>query len=84
MFNISSLLDTFRKQIQAGELSKQEMCDVVTKHTGITCKPETIEIKNYVLHIDLSPTFKQKIFMHKKEILEDLAKLSSTNIVDVR
>jgi hypothetical protein len=84
MFNISGFLEKFKKQVQSDELSQKEICDVVIKHTGITCKQNNIEIKNYILYINLSPTFKQKVFMHKKQILKDLEKISSTKIVDVR
>ncbi len=83
MFNISNLLEKFQKQIKASELTKQEILNVVSRHSGVMCQSESVEIKNYILYLDISPTLKNKIFLHKKEILEDFSNISSVKIVDI-
>lgn len=84
MFNISGLLESFKKQIHSEDISCKEICEVITKQTGIPCDPEKIEIKNYVLYVHMSPTYKNKIVMKKKEIIEDLAKISATKIINLK
>ena len=84
MFKISGLLEKFNKQIYLEAISCKEICEVITKQTGVQCTPELIEIKNYILYIDMSPTYKNKIVMKKNEIIADLSEISSTKIIGMR
>ncbi len=83
MFNISSFLEKFTKQVGQAELNTKEICDIVTLRSGVPCSPEHIEIKNYILYITTSPTFKQKILMSKEGILRDLKQMSLGTMVDI-
>jgi len=84
MFNISALLQKFSKQIGESESEKEQIHMIIFKHTGLEIKKNLFEIKNYILYIDVSPVFKNKIFMYKRNILEDMSHSLSVKIVDIR
>ncbi len=84
MFNISSFLDKFSKNIVSDEIRKKSICEIFLKHTGIDFPVESLEIKDYILFLDVSPTLKNKIFTSKKAILNDIALLRGVKIVDIK
>ncbi len=84
MFNISSFLEKFNSQVGRAELNNKEICEIITLRSGIRCVPEQIEVKNYVLYVNVSPTFKQKLLMSKASILEELQHVSGMKITSIR
>ena len=74
MFNISSFLEKFSKNINSAELRKKQILEIIEKQTQINIPPEEIEIKDYVLYIKSSPAVKNKLFIYKSKILEDVSK----------
>ncbi len=84
MFNISSFLEKFSKNIHSGEECNNQILIIIEKHTQITLPKESIEIKNSIVHITASPGVKNKIFIYKNNILVDIASYVSIKIVDIR
>jgi hypothetical protein len=83
MFNISSFLEKFSKNISTQESQLKMICDVLFKQTGIVLDSKSIKIQNGILYLDVSPAIKNKIFICKKNILEELAN-TTTKILDIR
>ena len=84
MFNISSFLEKFSKNLKSSELYKKQILEIVEKQTQINLRPEEIEIKNFVVYIKSSPAVKNKIFIYKNKILEDINMTIPIKIVDMR
>ena len=83
MFNISSFLEKFSKSISSQELETKTICDVVLKHTGIILDSQKINIKNNILYLNVSPAVKNKIFIYKQKILEDLNNQTAVKIINI-
>ena len=85
MFNINKYLERFSKNISSTEIQKKQISEIVEKHTHINILLEDVEIKNYILYIKSSPGVKNKIFIYKEKILEEISSLiSSIKIIDIR
>ncbi len=84
MYNISHLLEKFSKKITSDEDIKKTIIEIIKKNTGLDIPIKVLEIKNYIIYVQTSSAFKNKIFISKKAILDDIEKLSSIKIVDVR
>ena len=84
MFNISSFLEKFSKNIKSAETSKKQIIEIIEKNTQIKISSEELEIKDYVIYIKSSPAVKNKLFIYKSKILEDISTSISVRIVDIR
>jgi hypothetical protein len=84
MFNISGFLEKFSKNISSQESQIKIICDVVQKQTGIILNQKNIKIQNNILFLQISPIQKNKIFIQKQKILEEMEKISQLKIIDVR
>ena len=84
MFNISSFLDKFSKNLKSSELYKKQILEIVEKQTQINIPPEEMEIKDYIVYVKSSPAVKNKIFIYKNKILEDINMTIPIKIVDMR
>lgn len=84
MFNISSFLAKFSNKVNALELNSQDILDTVEKITQIKLNLTDIEIKNYIVYIKAGGAVKNKIFIFKNKILEDVNKSIPVKIVDIR
>lgn len=80
MFNISSFLSKFSKNINDNNLIKEEICKSILNRTNLVLKQEDITIKNNVLFLDITPVYKSKIFINKKDILSDISSFKITDI----
>jgi hypothetical protein len=83
MFNISSFLEKFSKNILSQEANIKTICTVVFDRTGIVCDPKSVKIQNGILYLDISPAQKNKIFINKKMILENFSDIIP-KIKDIR
>ncbi len=83
MFNISSFLEKFSKNILSQEANTKEICDIISSKTGIVCDQNKIKIQNGVLYLNISPGAKNKIFMNKNAILDEMAR-TTPKIIDIR
>lgn len=84
MFNISSFLSRFSRNINAIELNKEVILEIIENKTQIKIPLEEVEIKNNVLFVKSSGAVKNKIFIFKESILEEVNKNSTLKIVDIR
>ena len=84
MLNISSFLEKFSKGIVLHNTYKKQIVDIIEEYTQIDIPTKHLEIKNGVVMVKASPGIKNKIFIYKKKILEDIAKVLPPKIVDIR
>lgn len=85
MFNIEGFLDKFYKNIRSAETDKKQIQEILEKHTRINFSLTDIEIKNYIIYIKATPAYLNKVFIYKRNILEDVSRLvPDQKIVDVK
>ncbi len=84
MFNISSFLEKFTKSINSAELCKQQILDIIEKHTQIKLSPEDVEVKDYIIYINSSPAVKNKLFIYKTNILKEISETLPVKVIDLR
>lgn len=84
MFNISSFLDKFLKNIKSQDLYNEGVIEVIKKTTGIELKKEDLEIKDCVLFIKSNGAIKNKMFIFKSKILEEINTFIKPNLIDIR
>ena len=84
MFNISSFLEKFSKNIQNTELHKEKILEIIEKQTQIKISPQDLEIKDYIIFIKSSPAIKNKIFIFKNKILEEISVSVPVKIIDIK
>ena len=82
MLNISKYLEKFRKNLASGEDLNNNIILIINKHTGISINPNDFDIKNNIIYIKTTPSYKNKIFIFKEDILKELNQLSK--IIDIR
>jgi len=82
MFNISSFLEKISKNIKSTQIDREEIIATLKKHTQIDFKKEDIELKDCVLYINTSPAIKNKIFIYKEKIINDLG--LTTKIINIK
>ena len=84
MFNISSFLSKFSKKIQTVELGNEQILHSIEDKTGLKLSFDNIEVKSYTIYIKASPAIKNKIFIFKQGILDEINKNSQIKIIDIR
>lgn len=84
MFNISSFLEKVSKNILSSSLQKKQIIEVIKKETGVEVSEADIELRECVLYIKSSPALKNKLFIQKSKILEELSGQSNTKIIDIK
>ncbi len=85
MFNIQGFLDRFYKNINSAENDKKQILEILEKHTGIKFFLTDVEIKNYVIYIKSTPASLNKVFIHKRNILESVSVfLPNQKIIDIK
>ena len=84
MFNISTFLEKFSKNIQSNENQKQQIIEIIKNQTNITLKEVDIEIKNNIIYTNSSTAIKNKIFIFKNKIIENINLSSQIKILDIR
>ena len=83
MFNISNFLRKISDNIDSKEVDKERISEIIKKETGLDIKPESFEVKNYILYIQINPSYKNKIFINKSKILEEIAGIP-IKIIDIK
>jgi hypothetical protein len=82
MFNISQFLEKFSKNLKNTELQKEKIIEIVKNKTDISISKNEIEINNFILYIKSSPGVKNKLFIFKNSLLEEIN--NSIKITDIR
>ena len=83
MFNISSFLNKLSKDINLAELNKKQILEIINKQTELNLPEKSVEIKNNVIYLKTFPAARNKIFIEKNKIIDQISKLS-IKIVDIR
>lgn len=83
-FNINKFLEKFSKDVRNAELHKTKIIEIIEKHTQLHILPKNIEIKDFAIYIKDSPAVKNKIFIYKNKILEDVVRFIPIKIVDMK
>jgi hypothetical protein len=84
MFNIGNFLNKFSKKIQVAEFDTENALRAIEEKTGLKISLNNIEIKNNTIYIQASPAIKNKIFIFKQPILEEINKNLQVKILDIR
>ena len=82
MLNISKYLEKFRKNLASGQDLNNNIILIINKYTGISINPNDFDMKNNIIYIKTTPSYKNKIFIFKEDILKELNQLSK--IIDIR
>ena len=84
MFNIEKYLEKFSKDVRNADLHKTKILEIIQKHTQLYILPKNVEIKNGILHITESPAVKNKLFIYKSKILEEISTTTPVKVADIR
>jgi hypothetical protein len=84
MFNISNYLQKLTKNLNSAEDQKKLIISIIKNKTQLLFVEDEIEIKNNVLLIKSSPGQKNKIFIYKNNIIEELKNSLNLIITDIR
>lgn len=84
MFNIQKYLDKLSQSLKSTDSQKEKIADIIEKHTQIKLSSKDLEIKDYIIYVKSSPAVKNKLFIYKEKILEDISVSVPVKIVDVR
>ncbi len=84
MFNIEKYLEKFSKEFKTAELHKGKILEIIEKHTQLYILPKNLEIKDGIIRINESPAVKNKLFIYKSQILEEIATSVPIKIIDIK
>jgi hypothetical protein len=84
MFNISSYLQKLTKNLSSSEFQIKQIVEILNTQTGLHVKESQIEIKNFVILFTGSMGEKNKLFLSKQQILEELNNDAKITITDIR
>lgn len=84
MFNIESYLKKIKKKINSEEEIIKKIQEIIFKKTTLLIDSSKIEIKNYTVYIKDSPNILNKIFINKKQIIDEIENFYPNTIVDIK
>ena len=84
MFNISSFLEKISKSVQSKEFYNEQIIDVIEKNTNIKLKSEDVELKDNIVLIKCSPAIKNRLFISRGKILEEISVFTPVRVIDIR
>lgn len=84
MFNIEKYLQKFSKNVRLAELHKNKILEIIQKHTQLFILPKNLEIKDGVVFVRESPAVKNKLFIYKNPILEEISTSVPIKIIDIK
>jgi hypothetical protein len=84
MFNIEKYLEKFSKDVKNAELHKGKILEIIEKHTQLYILPKNLEIKDGIIRVNESPAVKNKLFIYKEKILEEISVAVPLKVIDIR
>jgi len=84
MLGINKFLEKFSKDVRNVELHKTKILEIIEKQTQLYILPKNLEINEAVLYVKESPAVKNKLFIYKDKILEEIKKSAPIKIIDIR
>ncbi len=84
MFNISDFLDKISKKLKSQEIYKKGILEIIERNTNIKISNDDLEIKDYIVYIKSSPAVKNKIFISKESLINEINNTLGIKITDIR
>ena len=84
MFNISSFLEKFSKNINSAGLHTEQIIEIIRNETKIKLEKKDVEIKNNIIYIQSSGAVKNKIFIFKNQIISSINSQTPLKVIDVK
>lgn len=85
MLNIKNYLEKFIKDVNSTELHKEQILNIIRENSEVQLSAKDIEIKDYILRVRSSPCVKNKLFVCKNRILNDISALApDLKVVDIK
>lgn len=84
MFNIQKYLERFAKNLNSVDLHRKQILEIIDKNTGLKINSEDVELKDCVLLVKASPGVKNKLFIFKTRIIEEIVQLTGLKVIDIR
>lgn len=84
MFNIQKYLEKVIKNINNNEVSVDNVINIIKEVSQIDLKKEDVELKAGVLYIKNKPAIKNKIFIYKSKIIDELNINSNQKVFDIK
>lgn len=84
MINISKLLEKFSKKIDTEESCNRQVIEIIKKLTDLNINLKDCEIKNNVIYVNSSPAVKNKLFVYREQIVNEVNKIRAINVVAIR
>jgi hypothetical protein len=85
MQNIADLLRRYRNIRPPDAAVKKIVIEVVQKSLGIELHRISVSVIRGVVYIDVNPTIKSELFIHKEKILQEVQKeVGVENIKEIR
>ena len=83
MFNIDKFLEKISKSLNSSELNKKQILEIINKEVELSLDRGAIEIKNNIIYLKTFPAARNKIFIEKNKIIDQISKLS-IKILDIK
>lgn len=84
MFNIDRYLKRFTKNLDSLEFEKENILEILKKHTNLTLNKTDIEIKDYKILVNTSMAGKNQIFIKKNLILDEIKSSVGVKVIDIK
>jgi len=83
--HITSFLDRFKKIIFQKEELKNIIVRVISEEISFKIEDDSLKVKNGCIYIQGSPTLRNEIMIHKKQILTKIKDLlPENNFIDIK
>ncbi len=84
MLNISKYLEKIKKNLNSGEVINSTIVEIINRNTGLGIKVGDFELRNNQILLKISPLAKNKIFIFKEKIKNEIEKETAIKNVDIR
>ena len=83
MLNISKYLEKFAKKLNSENDNQERIIEIIKTKTGLSIQTGDIEIKGNIIKTKTTPAVKNKLFIYKEELLEEINLSSPIKIIDI-
>ena len=83
MLNISKYLEKFVKKLNSENYNQERIIEIIKTKTGLSIQTGDIEIKGNIIKTKTTPAVKNKLFIYKEELLEEINLSSPIKIIDI-
>jgi hypothetical protein len=83
MLNISKYLEKFVKKLNSENDNQERIIEIIKTKTGLSIQTGDIEIKGNIIKTKTTPAVKNKLFIYKEELLEEINLSSPIKIIDI-